>query len=166
MMFGATDVGRDVPADAKGRVTIDLGRGVAEAQTWWTPDAGGALSPADRDILAALRPAGAPAPTPPQDAPAVRRSGYHDPSEGLDDDQVRQATRRASTATAPRPSSVRWFARQPDMIEQYDVVRRGREEHTVRAVEEDPLTGEWLLHLDGEPEPWRRRPDEPVDVQQ
>lgn len=166
MMFGSADVGRDVPAEAKGRVTVDLGRGVAEAQTWWTPDAGGDLSPADRDILAALRPAGVPAPTPPQDTPVARRSGYHDPSQGQDDDQARQAARRVGTATAVRPSTIRWVQRAPEDVEENDVVRRGREEHTVEGVTIDAITSEVLLWLEGESEPWIRRPDEPVDVQQ
>lgn len=63
MMFGDPGVGIDLPEDAKGRATIDVGTGVREAQVWWTPDPAkpGYKSPlseqGDRDLTAALRPA-------------------------------------------------------------------------------------------------------------
>ena len=63
MMFDDSSIGRDLPEDAKGRATVDVGYGVHEAQVWWTPDplTPGENSPlseqADRLLLAALRPA-------------------------------------------------------------------------------------------------------------
>lgn len=62
MMFDDGSVGTDLPEDAKGRATVDVGNGPREAQCWWTPDPErpGYKSPqteaADRALLAALRP--------------------------------------------------------------------------------------------------------------
>lgn len=64
MMFDDASIGRDLPEDAKGRATVDVGYGVHEAQVWWTPDplTPGENSPlseeADRALLAALFPWG------------------------------------------------------------------------------------------------------------
>lgn len=44
MIFGKSDVGRDIPSSAKGRATVQIGeRTPVECQTWWVPD------PADAD---------------------------------------------------------------------------------------------------------------------
>lgn len=56
MMFGHSNVGRDLPTDAKGRATVDLGSGIMEVQTWWTPDPRAEVTPADKAILDALYP--------------------------------------------------------------------------------------------------------------
>jgi hypothetical protein len=53
MMFQDSSVGRDVPADAKGRATADVGSGPREVQVWWTPDPESGPDP----LLDALRPA-------------------------------------------------------------------------------------------------------------
>lgn len=59
MLFGRSDVARDVPLDAKGRTTLQtLDDEPVEVQAWWTPDPGDAsLSPRDRALLARLLPA-------------------------------------------------------------------------------------------------------------
>jgi DNA segregation ATPase FtsK/SpoIIIE, S-DNA-T family len=61
MTFGDSSVGRDVPADAKGRITVRAGQAApVEVQGWWTPNpeepGSGPLSESeDRRILAELR---------------------------------------------------------------------------------------------------------------
>jgi hypothetical protein len=57
MMYGRTDVGRDVPEDAKGRATAQLNNQYVEVQCYYTPDAWDAddLTEEDRQHLAALR---------------------------------------------------------------------------------------------------------------
>lgn len=56
MMFNDGSVGRDVPADAKGRATVDVGFGPREAQVWFTPDPEDVRTDEGRALLAALRP--------------------------------------------------------------------------------------------------------------
>lgn len=56
MMFGRSDVGRDVPDDVKGRATVDVGSGPIEAQVWFTPDPRDPdLSAQDLALLAGLK---------------------------------------------------------------------------------------------------------------
>jgi DNA segregation ATPase FtsK/SpoIIIE-like protein len=58
MTFGRSDVGRDVPKDAKGRATVDLGSGPVEVQMWWTPTPkpNGVYRDEDAALLQALLP--------------------------------------------------------------------------------------------------------------
>jgi DNA segregation ATPase FtsK/SpoIIIE-like protein len=56
MMFGRTDVGRDIPVDAKGRATVGLGESrVMEVQGYNSPDPRKKLEPAERQLVEALR---------------------------------------------------------------------------------------------------------------
>lgn len=58
MMYGDQSIGRDLPAEAKGRATADVdARGAREVQTWYTPDpAAEDPSEADMDVLRYLAP--------------------------------------------------------------------------------------------------------------
>lgn len=57
MLFGRSDVARDVPPAAKGRTTVQtFDEEPREVQAWWTPKPDSAV-PADQEILDRLRPA-------------------------------------------------------------------------------------------------------------
>lgn len=57
MLFGAADIGTDVPEDLQGRLTVQVGksRNAQEVQGYWSPDAH-MPGPADAKILDYLRP--------------------------------------------------------------------------------------------------------------
>lgn len=55
MMFGRTDVGRDIPEEAKGRATVGLGNEVIEVQGYNTPDPRKDRTPAAMELLDKLR---------------------------------------------------------------------------------------------------------------
>jgi hypothetical protein len=56
MIFADPSVGRDVPASAKGRATVDVGDGPREVQVYFTPDPEDVRTDEGRALLAALTP--------------------------------------------------------------------------------------------------------------
>jgi hypothetical protein len=55
MMFGRTDVGRDIPEEAKGRATVGIGNEAIEVQGYNTPDPRKDTTPGAMELLGQLR---------------------------------------------------------------------------------------------------------------
>jgi hypothetical protein len=56
MMYGATDIGRDMPDDIKGRATAKVAGDPQEVQVTWVPEPGPNLSQEDEEVLGKLIP--------------------------------------------------------------------------------------------------------------
>ena len=113
MMFGRSDIGRDVPQDAKGRGTIVRVKNgpPSEVQTYWTPvpkpdgsmpvDKAGNVIVADAEVLDAFR------------AAAPARSTVQDTKPA----QIEAAPAEAPEPEAPaEPGRVEWIRRTADLV--------------------------------------------------
>ena len=128
MMFGRSDVGRDVPQDAKGRGTIVPVKNAApvEVQAYWTPTPRphGAMpdDPADAALLEAFRAASPAAPAPAPRAPAATVTG----------------SKVSTGGGATIEASGLWLSRMADMVTEDDVIRHDGVIATVLDADYDP----------------------------